>query len=55
MDAITIWLICLAAALAILSLILLARFLGLRAELKAFSKQVNKNDRKGATGQGCFL
>ena len=42
MDAITIWLICLAAALAILSLILLARFLGLRAELKAFSKQVNE-------------
>ena len=42
MDAITIWLTCLAAGLAILSLILLVRYLSLRAELKAFRKQVNE-------------
>ena len=42
MDTIIITLICLASVLAILSLILLIRFLSLRAELKAFSKQVNE-------------
>ena len=52
MDILTIILIVLSSVLGLLALVLLVRYLGLRAELRAFREQINEIR---TTDQGCFF